>query len=79
MSRDEYVEVVCYLNPHISRTYLEGLSGDQLEAYCVHLRAVRVMRINDFAQLSARTTRDDGQRTRAVRKETVRATALSPR
>jgi len=53
MTANECIEVVCYLNPRISRAYLEGLSHEQLGAYVVHLRAIRIMRCNDLAWLRA--------------------------
>jgi hypothetical protein len=53
MSRDECVEGLHYLNPGLSVAYLETLSEEQLRAYYVHLRAIRIMRLNDLAWLRA--------------------------
>ena len=51
MSREDLIDLICYLNTSLSRAYLEGLSDDRLQAYYVHLRAVRLMRLMDRAGL----------------------------
>jgi hypothetical protein len=67
MTANECIEVVCYLNPRISRAYLEGLSHEQLRAYVVHLRALRLMRINDSVHLSRQETQRVWRQDQAVR------------
>jgi len=51
MSRDDLIDVICYLNPALDRSYLENLDDDHLQAYYVHLRAVRLMRLMDATRL----------------------------
>ena len=53
MTANECVEGVRYLNPGLSVAYVETLSEEQLRAYYVHLRAIRLMRLNDLAWLRA--------------------------
>ena len=64
ISRDECIEAVRYLNPRLSFNDLEALSEEQLRACYVHLRAIRMMRLNDFARLGvwaeARSARRSG-------------------
>ena len=51
MSREDLIDVICYLNRGVSRGYLEGLSDQRLQAYYVHLRALRLMKLMDKARL----------------------------
>jgi len=47
MSRDDLIDVISFLKPGLNRAYLEGLSDTSLQAYYVHLRAMRMMRLVD--------------------------------
>jgi hypothetical protein len=51
MSREDLIDVICYLNEGISREYLETLTDDRLQAYYTHLRALRLMRLMDRSRL----------------------------
>jgi len=51
MSRNDLIDVINFLKPGLSRVYLEGLTDTSLEAYYVHLRALRVMRLMDEARV----------------------------
>jgi len=51
MSRNDFIDVICYLNRGLNRDYLEALPDEHLEAYYVHLRAIRLMRLMDKARL----------------------------
>ncbi len=51
MSREDLIDVISYLNPNLNRDYLEGLEDDHLQAYYVHLRALRLMRLMDRTRL----------------------------
>ena len=51
MSREDLIDVICYLNRGLSKGYLEVLPDDRLQAYYVHLRAIRLMRTMDQARL----------------------------
>ena len=42
MNRDDTIELIRYLNRDIDRTYLEGLTSEELHSYAVHLKAVRL-------------------------------------
>jgi hypothetical protein len=77
MRANECIEVVRYLNPRISRAYLEGLSHEQLRAYVVHLRALRLMRINDSMHLSGQETQRLRWQSQAA-PQAVAAGAVSP-
>jgi hypothetical protein len=51
MSREDLIDVICFLNRGLSRSYLETLPDDRLQAYYVHLRAIRMMRLMDQARM----------------------------
>lgn len=51
MSREDLIDVICYLNRGVTRGYLEALPDEHLQAYYVHLRALRMMRLVDKARL----------------------------
>jgi hypothetical protein len=53
VSRNDCIDAVRYLNLHLSLHYLEALSEEQLRAYYAHLRAIRIVRLNDLAWLRA--------------------------
>jgi len=77
MTVDECTEVICYLNPRLNRGYLGTLSQEQLEAYLVHLRALRLMRMNDSIDLNGRGAQGTWLRGRTAAQATA-ARAASP-
>ncbi len=51
MSRQDLIDIINFLRPELSRSYLGGLADYHLQAYYVHLRAMRMMKLMDRARI----------------------------